>query len=470
MPPQSPKPILKEVVVAAWRNNAEDLCGLGCPTPFNEQDPNLMFTVLLDEDKKRIFARLGLSVMVKGGGSRKQRCFDFLVPLHSCNADAPSLSFHPMDVSEVGDQSVKAAVSEARLTKSGKLIRVDFILSQHGVVVTPWKEKARFSTCSDTSLDLLCGLFSLSESREFALYMCPSGYAEAGLTIVRNLLHIGGLQEWSPKTTGVYGGRNVMTVGREHIESGRKPRSREKDQSEKNRISASVADYISTLTEELPPYDPSKTHVPRSPPPSIFHRVASPCNSLLAEDSVLSDPGHAPEKGQPEDVTVVDGPSCPALGKRKRSDGERQAVRQALTRRLETWLCLAFRENDRVYEHNILKPFFDETLPTCVDKCDTDKFNVGIAFATAVLACDTRGGGELYWDHKEKFFELVDDMRALILWCLQRSENRDMLPSWRKLMDMGAAARTLLRTGERDAYDAIKAQITAASVLKGPRC
>ncbi|KAL1634467.1 hypothetical protein SLS58_010663 [Diplodia intermedia] len=447
--------MLKEVVVAAWRNNAEDLCGLGCATAFNEQDPNMMFTVSLDEDKKRIFARLSLSVMVKGGGSRKQRCFDFLVPLHSCNADGPSISFHSIDASEIQDQSIKSAISDARLSKSGRLVRVDFTLSQHGVVVTPRKEEARFSTCSDTSLDLLCGLFSLSESKEFVLYMCPSGYAEAGLTMIKNLLQTGQLQEWYPKATGVYGGRDVMTVRREHVESGRKPRGREKD-----RVTAAAVDRVSKSTEEPPPYDPSKTHVPQSPPPDLFQRLASPTNSLLAEESVLSDPGFAPEKAQPGKVAAVN-------GKRKRSDEEQEAVRQALTRRLENWLRLAFRENDRVYDHVILKPFFDETVPACVDQCDTDRFNVAMAFATAVLACDPLGRCDLYWDHRDKFFELVDDMRALILWCLQRHENKELVPSWRKLMDLGAAARTLLRTGERDEYDRIKAQVTAESVLKG---
>lgn len=448
MPPQTPTPILKEVVVAAWRNNADDLCGLGCATPFNEQDPNLMFTVLLDERKERIFARLGLSVMVKGGGSRKQRCFDFVVPLHACSADGPSINCNTVNVSEIEDESIKAAISAARLPKSGQLIRVNFILSQHGEVVTPWKEEARFSTCSDTSLDLLCGLFSLSESKEFVLYMCPSGYAEAGLTIIKNLVQ-GELQEWSPKTTGVYGGRNVMTVNREHVESGRKPRNRQKP-----RTTTSAVEHKSISMEEPPPYDPAKTHVPRSPPPDIFQRLTSPTNSFLAEDSAPSDPGSIPEKGNRK-------------GKRKRSDEEREGVRQALTCRLEKWLCLAFRENDRVYEHVILKPFFDETAPACVDECDTDKFNVGIAFATAVLACDPHGNCDLYWDHKERFFEIVDDMRALILWSLQRNESSQIFP-WRKLMEMGEAARTLLRTGERDGYDTIKAQITARCVLKGP--
>ncbi|GME34381.1 putative lim domain-containing serine threonine-protein kinase [Neofusicoccum parvum] len=457
MPVQRRSPILKETVVAAWRTDEGDVCGLGCATPFNDQDPNLMFTVLLDEKKERMFVRIGLSVMVKGGGHRKLRAFDFLVPLFSSSAENPALDFSTIDISKIQDDSISAAVSNARLSNSGRYIRAEFHLAQCGFIVTPWKEDPRFSTCSDTSLDLLSGLFSLSESRIFVLYMGLSDYAEAGLNQVRSLLQSRQLRPWLPEETGVYDGRSVMNVSREQIESGRKHRSRGKH----NGAASSRTD-APVMTEEPPPYDLATTLVPRSPSDSAC-RIPSPSNSFLAEDSCVSERNAIFDKtarisvGAPSQIT----------GKRKRTGLAEEALQRTLSDRLKHWLCLAFKENDRVYGHIILQPFFDETIPSCIAECDATKFDVGIAYATAVLACDPQGTCDLYWAHRDEFLKLVDDIRALVLWSLQRDAGGE-LRLWRRLMDLGGAARTTLHSGDRQPYDEIKASIVTQLVLEKP--
>lgn len=457
-------PVLKEVAVASWRNDADDVCGLGCATSFNEQDPNLIFTVLLDEEKERIFARLGLSVMVKGGGNRKLRGFDFLVPLDARDAEKPDIDVQTISVSDIQDDSIRAAVAHARLAKSGRIIRVGFTLGQHGVVVTPWKEEQRFTACSDTTLDLLSGLFSLSESQSFTLYVALSDYAEAGLRMLTSVLQTGKLEQWLPEATGIYGGRQVMTVTREQVESGLRPRNRGKKAEGQAQITEPRGGKaaIPSLAEHPPPYPQAALLVPRTPPSDLIRRIASPTNSILAEDSCVSDRSGVLHIG----TTEVEG-EVRGTGKRKRTDEDQETLKATFDRRLQQWFRLAFKENDRVYDHTILRPFFDETVPSCVAECDLQKFNVGIAYATAVFACDPQGTCDQYWAHKDDFFNMVDDVRALVLWSIQRNPGEEVR-CWRSFMDLGAAACAAMQSGDRASYNEIKAGITTKLVMGAP--
>ncbi|KAF2141122.1 uncharacterized protein K452DRAFT_319362 [Aplosporella prunicola CBS 121167] len=238
--PNMAKETLVERAVVEWRNESGEACGLGCATPINDSDPSLMFTVFLEQGK--VLALLRIAVTVKGGGRAKSRPFDLVIPLHTSHFERRSIT-----LTGIQETSVRDAICKARLSRSGKLHRVQINLSEDtSKVITPHKNEGNFVATSDTALDLLSGLFCLAETREFVVYMGISNYADMGLAVLDAALREP-LQFLPPEEfRTLYDGRSAMIATREMVKGTRRKQG-------KGTVPPRLSDNETPAYEKSPP-------------------------------------------------------------------------------------------------------------------------------------------------------------------------------------------------------------------------
>jgi hypothetical protein len=153
---------------------------LGGPLPVHGNDSSLRLWFALDRDKNEMLVILTMSVKSRSKSKAHPRSFFLVVPAEDLRISSAMHDFQPISLSLMPEALFErpADIVSANATR---ILHVSFALSHKrasGVVMNsrPYTGKMR-----GTPLALLDSLKSLSEARQFDLYLKFSSYAQVGL-------------------------------------------------------------------------------------------------------------------------------------------------------------------------------------------------------------------------------------------------------------------------------------------------
>jgi hypothetical protein len=152
---------------------------LGGPSPVHGNDSSLRFWLALDRDKNQMLVVLTMSVKSRSKSKARPRSFFLIVPAEDLRISSAMHDFQlPLNLVPEALFERPADPVSANATR---ILHVSFALGHKrtcGVVMNarPFSGKMR-----GTPLALLDGLRSLSEVRQFDLYLKFSSYAQVGL-------------------------------------------------------------------------------------------------------------------------------------------------------------------------------------------------------------------------------------------------------------------------------------------------
>ncbi|KAF2146906.1 uncharacterized protein K452DRAFT_72499 [Aplosporella prunicola CBS 121167] len=239
--------IVTERVLAEWQDKETgELCTLGSMLSVNKQATNFEFQFGIDQSS-HAFIRFPFIISIKAAGRPSRRDTLFVLPVHAFNFNDP-VRFETLTASQVGTGPILAAIQEASLSASDKILRVEFNLNEPGyMLIAKTMNPAKvIKPSTSTSHDLLLGLQSLSKATRFAVYMKPSDYARQGLKIVCERLCAGALKQYPLDLSNMYTrGAELIDWSKFELDSTRACGKHQKDN-----------DYAAPPDDFLPPYEP----------------------------------------------------------------------------------------------------------------------------------------------------------------------------------------------------------------------
>ncbi|KAH0363319.1 hypothetical protein KCU65_g7514, partial [Aureobasidium melanogenum] len=153
---------------------------LGGPLPVHGNDSSLRFWFAINHDKNETVVILTMSVKTRSKSKARPRSFFLVVPTEDLRLSSAIHDFQPIPLDSV-PEALFERPADAVSANTTRILHVSFALGHKrtcGVVMNtrPYTSKLR-----GTPLALLDGLKSLSEARQFDLFMKFSSYAQVGL-------------------------------------------------------------------------------------------------------------------------------------------------------------------------------------------------------------------------------------------------------------------------------------------------
>jgi hypothetical protein len=153
---------------------------LGGPSPVHGNDSSLRLWFALDSDKNEMLVILTMSVKSRSKSKARPRSFFLVVPAEDLRISSAMHDFQPISLSLV-PEALFERPADTVSANATRILHVSFALGHKracGVVMNsrPYTGKMR-----GTPLAMLDGLKSLSEARQFDLYLKFSSYAQVGL-------------------------------------------------------------------------------------------------------------------------------------------------------------------------------------------------------------------------------------------------------------------------------------------------
>ncbi|KAF2136184.1 uncharacterized protein K452DRAFT_292589 [Aplosporella prunicola CBS 121167] len=266
--------VVTERVLAEWRDpKTSEVCTLGSVSHVNKQDT--MFTLKVSLDAEQAFVRFSLVVSVKVARRPRDRELLYVLPLQSFAPEG--LAHEVLSVSTITAPVIASAIKEVGICDSDSIIRLCFKLKEPGYLLMPTTTAKTIVPSTATSGDLIEGLRTLSEAREFAVYVKSSGYARQGLKTVCERLP--SLRQFPVDFTGLYGRRDAVIINWDAFRLN-KPRAHVQSDG--------------SQAHSPPPYEPKDTVlVPRTPDDAHPPLRNSPDNNISAHVSETSVEGAA---------------------------------------------------------------------------------------------------------------------------------------------------------------------------------
>ena len=168
-------------VGAQWEDKElETTRHLGGPSPVHGNDGSLRLWFALDQDKNEMLVALTMSVKSRSKSKARPRNFFLVVPAEDLRISSAMHDFHPISP-ELVPEALFERSADTVSANATRILHVSFALGHKrtcGVVMNgrPYSGKMR-----GTPFTLLDGLKSLSEARQFDLYLKFSSYAQVGL-------------------------------------------------------------------------------------------------------------------------------------------------------------------------------------------------------------------------------------------------------------------------------------------------
>lgn len=175
-------------VGAQWEDkDLETTRHLGGPSPVHGNDSSLRLWLALDQDNKEMLVALTMSVKSRSRSKARPRSFFLVVPAEDLSISSAMHDFHPMSPDSV-PEALFERPADSVSANATRILHVSVALGHKrtcGVVMNsrPYSGKMR-----GTPLALLDGLKSLSEARQFDLYLKFSSYAQVGFQRLSRVL------------------------------------------------------------------------------------------------------------------------------------------------------------------------------------------------------------------------------------------------------------------------------------------
>jgi hypothetical protein len=153
---------------------------LGGPSPIHGNDSSLRLWFALDRDKNEMLVILTMSIKSRPKSKARPRSFFIVVPAEDLRISSAMHDFQPISINLVPEALFERPADTVSASAT-RILHVSFALGHGrtcGVVMNsrPYPGRMR-----GTPLALLDGLKSLSEARQFDLYLKFSSYAQVGL-------------------------------------------------------------------------------------------------------------------------------------------------------------------------------------------------------------------------------------------------------------------------------------------------
>ncbi|KAG9640262.1 hypothetical protein KCU95_g1635, partial [Aureobasidium melanogenum] len=153
---------------------------LGGPLPVHGNDSSLRFWFAVNHDKNETLVILTMSVKTRSKSKARPRSFFLVVPTEDLRISSAMHDFQPISLDSV-PEALFERPADAVSANTTRILHISFTLGHKrtcGVVMNsrPYTSKMR-----GTPLALLDGFKSLSEARQFDLYLKFSSYAQVGL-------------------------------------------------------------------------------------------------------------------------------------------------------------------------------------------------------------------------------------------------------------------------------------------------
>lgn len=153
---------------------------LGGPLPIHGNDSSLRFWFAINQDKNEMLVILTMSVKMRSKSKARPRSFFLVVPAEDLRISSAMHDFSPTSLDSV-PKALFERPADAVSAKTTRILHISLALGHKrtcGVIMNtrPYTSKSR-----GTPLALLDGLKSLSEARQFDLYLKFSSYAQVGL-------------------------------------------------------------------------------------------------------------------------------------------------------------------------------------------------------------------------------------------------------------------------------------------------
>ncbi|KAG9514150.1 hypothetical protein KCU93_g9865, partial [Aureobasidium melanogenum] len=153
---------------------------LGGPLPVHGNDGSLRLWFAVNHDKNETLVILTMSVKTRSKSKARPRSFFLVVPAKDLRVSSAMHDFQPIPLDSV-PETLFERPADTISANTTRILHISFTLGHKltcGVVMNtrPYTSKLR-----GTPLALLDGLKSLSEARQFDLYLKFSSYAQVGL-------------------------------------------------------------------------------------------------------------------------------------------------------------------------------------------------------------------------------------------------------------------------------------------------
>lgn len=153
---------------------------LGGPLPVHGNDSSLRFWFAVNHDKNETLVILTMSVKTRSKSKARPRSFFLVVPAEDLRVSSAMHDFQPIPLDSV-PETLFERPADTISANTTRILHISFTLGHKrtcGVVMNtrPYTSKLR-----GTPFALIDGLKSLSETRQFDLYLKFSSYAQVGL-------------------------------------------------------------------------------------------------------------------------------------------------------------------------------------------------------------------------------------------------------------------------------------------------
>lgn len=408
---------VNERVFVQWQDaDTKDDCTLGSTSATNKKAVQLFLKVRLTQ--QHVVVRFALSVALTRGGRSQSQPFVLVLPLYASpeDADKPSVRFETVDASAITTPAISSAISEARLSAAGRLIRASFSLAELGYIVRP-DMKAKVKPHNSTSQDLLLGLKSLSQAHAFTVYMKFSDYAHEGFKSMERLL-LNNPQKPSLDLTCMFGGKGAVIMDWDKSYVG---------------TDAGAVRLPPPPAYETP--EPSKVQVrrtSRASPPRVADDAPGMPDAVLETDceKEQSSDHECAESFRARLKAAANG-RVPEQGRKRRRSPSAEPSTQPpspapdvpqndvkdMERHMLGWCHEVMQLNERVYLHSRIGPRLGE-MGQNVREGDAVQFRATRALCTALFAFDPFDTADDDMISSPQVCGLLDDIGLLARWAL----------------------------------------------------
>ncbi|KAG4027251.1 hypothetical protein MFRU_031g00010 [Monilinia fructicola] len=459
--------ILRERVFVTWEDQSGTSCALGRRSNRNGQNLEFFMAAYYDT-KGYIHIHFSLEVLIVVAGNKRAIELLLVVPPDADLANASK----SQTISNIDNLSTyhASAIHDAGISKSTNVICIPFNLVAEGFVVMKKKQTtAIIKAWNNPSRELIRGLQSLSNTKNFTVYIRPNSYALIGLRDLRNRLTNNGTPIDLRKTITkeMYIEQALELV-------------------EWSRFDATSPPPAYTETRQLFP----EVQVPRSPPVVLEQETSS---IHTDETTIAETPARPPTSSNHTSVHGIFSPSCRELSDNEvnlmdieedtrsiemsfhvDSDEEQLAilnsrelsqelnadieVSQMLDSKLLRWLRTAIRINPNIQEHNHLATRL-AILGSCIRTSNTHIFDATLPWCSALFFYDPLDGDPDnslgLWEKRNSW--LISDIARLIQWANGFHDGAEMNPLLLKhFIKLGDTARNVAsntRKGNDEYYD-----------------
>jgi hypothetical protein len=153
---------------------------LGGPSPIHGNDSSLRLWFALDRDKNEMLVILTMSIKSRPKSKARPRSFFLVVPAEDLRISSAMHDFQPISLNLV-PEALFERPADAVSASATRVLHVSFALGHRRTCGVVMNSRSYLGRMRGTPLALLDGLKSLSEARQFDLYLKFSSYAQVGL-------------------------------------------------------------------------------------------------------------------------------------------------------------------------------------------------------------------------------------------------------------------------------------------------